>query len=252
MQFLPGQWLDTYVSGIVKAGGFTITSPPSAAAAAVASPSLQDSPYVELAVQHSPENDVAAWLWRPVDEIVGLELRIRVGGSFVFPPVSHPRLAGIRRLVFVAGGVGVNPMMSMLSDMSEHPEWREVEVDFHYATKFPPSDNVADILFLERIASLLDGGGLRGNLTVYLTGDSAARVRQSGSERLTSGAKIIWRKRRPQLGALRDVVTEYGGGSTLVYICGPPTMTDEVNEALAEDGTGRGIPRSHIFTERWW
>lgn len=43
-------------------------------------------PYLELAVQKSPENVVARWLWQPVDAILSSELYVRVGGSFVWPP----------------------------------------------------------------------------------------------------------------------------------------------------------------------
>lgn len=63
-------------------------------------------PYVELAVQKSPSNPAAAWLWRPEDEIVGKELSVRVGGSFVWPPPGVG-VEAIKKIVFVAGGVGI-------------------------------------------------------------------------------------------------------------------------------------------------
>lgn len=63
-------------------------------------------PYVELAVQNSPSNPAAAWLWRPEDEIVGKELSVRVGGSFVWPPPGIG-MEAIKKVVFVAGGVGI-------------------------------------------------------------------------------------------------------------------------------------------------
>lgn len=82
--------------GISKPGGFTITSSPSKARAKVApttsaAPSppdkpAQEEPYLELAVQKSPDNPPAQYLWRPTGEILHSELRVRVGGSFVWPP----------------------------------------------------------------------------------------------------------------------------------------------------------------------
>lgn len=63
------------------------------------------APYVELAVQNSP-NPAAAWLWRPKDEILGKELSVRVGGSFVWPPPGIG-MEAIKKIVFVAGGVGI-------------------------------------------------------------------------------------------------------------------------------------------------
>lgn len=82
--------------GVSKPGGFTITSapsraqkkPPPASASADgdgAAPPAQ-LPYLELAVQKSPDNPAAQYLWRPTEEILSSELRVRVGGSFVWPP----------------------------------------------------------------------------------------------------------------------------------------------------------------------
>lgn len=100
VKFLPGQWLDTFIPGLPKAGGFTITSTPSEAR-----PSSHLSPFLELAVQKS-SNSPAQWLSRPEEEILGQKLVVRVGGSFTWPP---PKLdaGSIDRLVLIAGGVGI-------------------------------------------------------------------------------------------------------------------------------------------------
>lgn len=84
--------------GISKPGGFTITSSPSKALQKPASPAgaapadgaaqapPAAEPHLELAVQKSPDNPPAQYLWRPASEILHSELRVRVGGSFVWPP----------------------------------------------------------------------------------------------------------------------------------------------------------------------
>jgi hypothetical protein len=61
---------------------------------------------VELAVQNSPGNPSAAWLWRPKEEILGKELNIRVGGSFIWPPTGI-QTSEVKTVVFIAGGVGI-------------------------------------------------------------------------------------------------------------------------------------------------
>ncbi|KAI4217065.1 MAG: hypothetical protein LQ351_000373 [Letrouitia transgressa] len=99
-----GQWLDVHIDGLRQAGGFTITSTPQEAEAS-ASRDPEDG-YLELAIQKAPQNPPAAWLWRPGSEILGSDLLVRVGGSFVWPPQGiDPR--DIKRAVFVAGGVGI-------------------------------------------------------------------------------------------------------------------------------------------------
>ncbi len=108
MQFRPGQWLDVHIPGVSHAGGFTITSTPKDA-----EPSIDLTPkdgYMELAIQKSSQNPPAAWLWRPVAEILGSDLLVRVGGSFVWPPPGINEQS-IKRVVFVAGGVGIKYIM---------------------------------------------------------------------------------------------------------------------------------------------
>lgn len=117
--FLPGQWLDVHIPSIAQAGGFTITSTPADAQALPSPDAAPDAdttpsstepqgraPYVELAVQDSPANPSAAWLWRPKEKIIGKELNIRVGGSFVWPPASVD-VETVKNVVFIAGGVGI-------------------------------------------------------------------------------------------------------------------------------------------------
>lgn len=66
----------------------------------------EHKPYFELAIQRSPDNPPAAWLWQPVEEIEGKEIQVRVGGSFVFPPPGLD-INKIKRVMFIAGGVGI-------------------------------------------------------------------------------------------------------------------------------------------------
>jgi hypothetical protein len=66
----------------------------------------EHTPYFELAIQDSPNNPPAAWLWRPTEEIQGQEIKVRVGGSFVWPPPAMD-VDKIKRVIFIAGGVGI-------------------------------------------------------------------------------------------------------------------------------------------------
>ena len=100
MQFCAGQWVDLHIPGLSQAGGFTITSTPAQAKG------TRESGYLELAIQKSPRNPAAAWLWQRSNVVVDSELMVRVGGSFVWPP-STMKVQDIKKVVFVAGGVGI-------------------------------------------------------------------------------------------------------------------------------------------------
>lgn len=100
MQFRPGQWVDVYIPGLSQAGGFTITSTPDEAKGS------RENGYLELAVQKSPGNPAAAWLWQQSIVIINSELMVRVGGSFVWPP-PNVKMQDIKKVIFIAGGVGI-------------------------------------------------------------------------------------------------------------------------------------------------
>lgn len=72
--------------------------------------------FIELAVQKSPKNPPAAWLWRDVEEVLGKKLMVRVGGSFVWPPPSMMK-TGVspETVVLVAGGVGIKSVTPQTS-----------------------------------------------------------------------------------------------------------------------------------------
>ncbi|KEY64811.1 hypothetical protein S7711_09143 [Stachybotrys chartarum IBT 7711] len=238
IKFLPGQWLDTFVPGLPKPGGFTLTCAPSAAA-------RPHSPYLELAVQRAPDGP-AGWLWRPVCDVEGQRLRVRVGGSFVFPPPAVTGGGEMRRVVFVAGGVGVNPLASMLSALADAEDGRRVAAEVLYATKLP-REGLRHILFLERIAALFGTRRLRGRIALHLTGGGEAP--RGPSE--VCGARVDVRAGRLSAAELRAAVAREDAAGTFVYVCGPPGMTDEFVEALA-GGEEPVVERRRVLTEKWW
>jgi NAD(P)H-flavin reductase len=272
-QFLPGQWLDVYAPGVSKAGGFTIVSAPSAArpvpAATAAAAAPQRPGYLELAVQRSPDNPPAAYLWtEPASAILGAVLQVRVGGSFVWPPpLGDPAaIANLRRVVFVAGGVGINPLISMLAHLAENgiPGNPDIHVRFLYSTRNPGDGSdgrqgeegggamAEHILFLDRLLRLLgEGDGrVRGALELYLTGgqqrDGVLHPRTSDS------SEVPYKGRRM---TIQDVEAALGDPAqrqdAVVYVCGVPDMTDEfVDKLTAPDGLG--MERHRVLCEKWW
>ncbi|KAK1968248.1 NADH-cytochrome b-5 reductase [Colletotrichum sublineola] len=254
IKFLPGQWLDTFVPGVVKPGGFTITSPPSMA-------TLPSSAYLELAVQNSPSNPAAVWLWgNPVNgngvgyshnsESEPAQLRVRVGGSFTWPPQSID-LALLRRVVFVAGGVGINPLMSMLSHLAERCGSR-YDVQFLYSTKAPAEGlDSGKILFLERLAAIYGRKKVRGQLKLFLTHMQGIPW-ASETVLPCKEVEVTFKKRRM---TLEDIAEALGlkeeHKSAVVYVCGVPAMTDEfVGKLTSPDGLA--LEREQVLCEKWW
>ena len=127
-----------HIPSIPQAGGFTITSTPAQASSsnyhaqededysANKADGHPREPYIELAVQNSPTNPPAAWLWKPESQILGTELSVRVGGSFVWPPPVPGTVESVQKVVFVAGGVGIKYVFRYLISyaLSVHEEHR--------------------------------------------------------------------------------------------------------------------------------
>ncbi|KAI9786088.1 MAG: hypothetical protein M1816_008116 [Peltula sp. TS41687] len=138
------QWVDVHIPGLSQPGGFTITSPPRDA---LIQPPHEDPtsssslsyPSIELAIQYSPQNPAAAWFWQVKPRIINSEVQVRVGGRFVWPPPTIPTPAAdskITTLVLVAGGVGINPLISILSHLSITKSLPST-VRFLYSSKLP-------------------------------------------------------------------------------------------------------------------
>ncbi|GLI76487.1 hypothetical protein PoHVEF18_004760 [Penicillium ochrochloron] len=274
--FLPGQWLDVHIPNIPTAGGFTITSTP-ADAQALPSPEPPGEPllgeeagssipcqgrepYVELAVQDSPSNPPAAWLWKPKEQIIGKEVNIRVGGSFVWPPTRVDR-GQVKNVVFIAGGVGINPLISILSHLNNQTESTQpLNIHFLYSSRLPqghetasPDESLNQILFLPRIRQIIrsqrQSHRLRISLDLFLTDSNSSHLTPSSAPAdLTIHSKRIEKS---------DLLSAVVGGDgkldpqeSVAYVCGPPQMTDEMVELLkcmlGEGGEQR------VFFEKWW
>lgn len=248
IQFMPGQWLDTYVPEIAKPGGFTITSPPSKALRSTGPDA--PAPYLELAVQKSPDNAVAQWLWRPAESILHSQLRVRIGGSFVWPPPGIDP-STLKKVVFVAGGVGVNPLISILSHTAgtggDAPPY---DVQFLYSLRDPGPDREADSMpFVERLAAIFSREKVKGALRLFLTG-SGQDVERDAGVLACNDVDLPFEKRRMNQSDLTQAIGA-DKTSAVVYICGLPTMTDDFVEKLTSP-QGHALDPNRVLCEKWW
>jgi hypothetical protein len=253
---------------------------------------------LELAVQKSP-NPPVVWLWRKQEEILGTRLAVRVGGSFVWPPrvgigkigdgesvqIGGNRLKWLRKVVFVAGGVGINPFISMLRflDAQLSDEWKNkdegrrvsdgnadgynldlegLEVNLLYGFKTLPrrDDANGEVLFwkeLDEIFARQRDRGRKWKGVGFVSGESDGesfvdRKPQVETEQLdgTEGKGLLLKKARIDR---EDIESTLGAKEeregAVVYVCGPRSMTDEFVEMI---GRMEGMSESRVLCERWW
>lgn len=262
LNFHPGQWLDVFVPDVEKAGGFTITSSPREA---LPQSDPEHKPYFELAIQKSPDNPPAAWLWQRLEDIQGKEIKVRVGGSFVWPPPGLD-VNKIKRVMFIAGGVGINPMMSMLSYINEN--YPNLEVRILYSTKVPSHETGPDeVLFLTRIMDLFRMPRFertKDRVELFFTGTwDGTQIGKRGEAPIqplmsltlpqidskTEVPVTAWTHRIDDLALSSAVGNKAEAKNTVFYVCGPPAMTDEMVKFLKEQDA---VDPERVLCEKWW
>lgn len=233
----------------------------------------ESSRYIELAIQTSPPDTPAAWFWGPPSSILGQEVRVRVGGSFVWPP-SFPGGVGattpttLKRVVFVAGGVGINPLISMASYIAESGssgEQQPFDVHVLYSVRDAdargPSlqeegddDDGSDDLradripFLERLATMFAREKFRGSLKLFLTGGTR---RPGESFVACNEMEVAFQARRITMDDVREALGERENRTaSVVYLCGLPGMIDDFVEQLTSGD--EAIDSARIRCEKWW
>lgn len=140
----------------------------------------------------------------------------------------------------LAGGVGVNPLMAMLSHISERG-W-EKRVVLLYATRAPAGWD--SVLFYRRLKSLEGSAG--GRLRVRLFSGQRGGVATTDGEDGVAGRRVTLEDVRTACVGGDGVVVEEG---TVVYVCGPQGMTDEFVEGIRGFD---GMRREDVMCERWW
>ncbi|KAL9180617.1 hypothetical protein ACHAXT_011070 [Thalassiosira profunda] len=241
-EFLPGQWLDfrprpspawEYADeDKVPIGGYSITSIP------------QSLPRLDLAVQSS-RHPVATWVTnhaRPDDFV-----DVRVGGSFAYRrgDCNAAGAAANSNILFIAGGVGINPLFSMIQ------QWHLEKNERSRAILLYSARERTDLLFLEELRTLV--------------GRDAKDARDTGRE-----SNISFREGRLELDVIRDAVwwlnNNAGGGAMQsqtkifrgddsmvaddVFVCGPPGMPESMIEILSKEKLVRSA--DDINFEKWW
>ena len=98
--------VDVHIPSVKTVGGYSITSSPHL---------LREAGLFTLAIQQS---DHPPTHWMTTQCRVGNRLTVRVGGDFVYDPAhldeSHDSTLKSRDLLLIAGGLGINPLFSML------------------------------------------------------------------------------------------------------------------------------------------
>mmetsp|Transcript_45228 Transcript_45228/g.94868 ORF Transcript_45228/g.94868 Transcript_45228/m.94868 type:complete len:323 (-) Transcript_45228:160-1128(-) len=276
--FLPGQWVDfrplpcpswkPSEHGRRIIGGYSLTSIPNSL------------PELDLAIQRS-RHPVARWA--TVDAQQNDLVDIRVGGSFTYKSgfdgsgtvdavekERGPSAAATDRLLFVAGGVGINPPYSMIQQW--HADQITQNKTNSRAILLYSCRSRENLLFLNELGDLLDEKPDQFRVICTTTKGEQSLDETNGSLRETSQTNSIeFREGRIDSKMIRDAVgwlnqhdnipamekhgeELHGKKSTLVadavFVCGPPGMPESMMKILSEEKFVQSTDNVHF--EKWW
>ncbi|XP_063042101.1 oxidoreductase NAD-binding domain-containing protein 1 [Engraulis encrasicolus] len=222
--FKAGQWVDFFIPGLEKVGGFSMCSAPSL---------LQREGVIELAVKYTP-HPPAHWVHTKC--AVDSKVAVRVGGDFYYDPA--PGDAPVD-LLLVAGGVGINPLYSILlhaADLlrSSHTPGNRLPSPGHTHLLYS-AKSTQELLFKSTIMEMCREFPGKISCSFNVT-------RQT--EDIDQELQPYSRYGRISQEQLRPLVTE----RTLCYMCGPPPMVENASDMLV----AAGLSDDRIRYEKWW
>ncbi|XP_051246024.1 oxidoreductase NAD-binding domain-containing protein 1 isoform X2 [Dicentrarchus labrax] len=223
--FKAGQWVDFFIPGVEKVGGFSMCSSPGL---------LQREGIVELAVKYA-KHPPAHWIHTACT--VGSRVAVRTGGDFFFDPSpSDPSVD----LLLVAGGVGINPLYSILLHTTDllHLNQASGGRDYNIGSAHLcySAKNTQELLFkssiIEACREFPDKFSCDFNVTQQST-DVDPHLHP-----FLKRGRITEEELRAHVDPQR----------TLCFLCGPPPMIEAISKTLMDFG----LTKDRILYEKWW
>lgn len=227
--FKPGQWVDFFIPGLSTVGGFSICSSPK---------KLKEKSIIELAVKYS-EHPPAFWIHNECH--VGDKVQVRVGGSFYFDPLYGN--ANMPDLLLIAGGVGINPLYSIVRHVADNCSDLQVQENYTGKTMVLFSAKSTDELLFKD--SLLEMSSRCPSIRCrfFTTNHETAghNIHVSADNRQILHGRI-------NETSIQEAISDLDRSHLTCYICGPPPMIKDVTDILRK----LDINEHRIHFEKWW
>ncbi|TCZ57298.1 benzoate 1,2-dioxygenase electron transfer component BenC [Roseicella aquatilis] len=199
LAFLPGQYVNILVPGTDQRRSYSFSSAPGAEV-------------VSFLVRDIPRGLMSAWLREGAAAGTRMEFT-GPSGSFYLRDVTRP-------LLFLAGGTGLAPFLSMLGKLAETGCDQPVHLVYGVT-------NDADLVGVEALE------------------DYAARLDSFSFTTVVAAEASV----HPRKGYVTAHVTpeQLHGGEVDIYLCGPPPMVDAVRAWL----TAQGVTPANFYYEKF-
>ncbi len=205
IKFFPGQYVDITIPGTEATRSFSM-----------ANTSSRDSGQLEFVIKVYPDGLFSHFL----DTQLAVGDRLNLTGPF---GVFTLREGNDADLIFVGGGAGMAPILSLLRSMAERGIQRK-------ATYYYGARGRRDLCFEQELRAL--EGSLPGFRYVPALSEPAEGDAWDG-----------------EVGLITDVVKRHEGNlkDAHAYVCGPPPMVEAAMPLL----TGLGVPEKHVYYDKF-
>ncbi|KAG9292701.1 hypothetical protein G9A89_008289 [Geosiphon pyriformis] len=230
INFFPGQWLDVFTE-IPIVGGFSITSTPR---------HFRLTQTLNLAIKYS-SHPPAKWFHEQAT--VGSVVNIRVGGNFIYNREDEKK-NDIQTLLFVAGGAGINPLVSMITSLIDGRENDRRDGSLNGIQKIwlmYSARTRDELLFFQRIEQLKEKSKGFLECSYFLTRKASSSF---DPEKENSG---MFRYERISQVHLTEIINKIHLPHLKSFICGPGQMEVDIIGWLRK----AGLKEKQISFERW-
>ena len=219
-----------FIPNVSIVGGFSLTSTPQ---------TYEETNTFELAIKYS-NHPPAKWFHEQA--IIGDEINVRVGGEFVWDSLIEKQEKTIH-VIFIAGGVGNNPLISMLESICQDKlsDKKEEKLFVEKVRLFYSVRTFSELLFYKRIEGFHKQLPELLECSYFLTRDDPHHE--------IKDSEFYYRQRinKKILENVIDKEKEYLE-RLKCFVCGPSAMEDDVIEWLKESG----VDENRILFEKWW
>ncbi|KAJ3219755.1 hypothetical protein HDU67_009567 [Dinochytrium kinnereticum] len=255
--------------------GFSLTSTPRL---------LEEKNLIELAIKKAHVNPVVRWLHE--EATPGSLVQVRVGGGFFLEdledtphnPLPSPpdeaiansgsaKRPNYKNVILIAGGVGATPLISMATHIVDRNLQSAASaratgspMNLYRATMLYSVRHTSELLFSERLRQLAETPNSGLSVKFFISQRGPARFEPGAQdmevEKPHDVYSIVEDKHSVHYCHIdqnvlslqwRDSVVK-GGSDPVIYMCGPPSMEQDVVNHLSEIK----FPSSNLFFEQWW
>jgi benzoate/toluate 1,2-dioxygenase reductase subunit len=188
LAFLPGQYVNLLVPGTDQRRSYSFSSPPGA-------------PALSFLVRDIPRGAMSTWLRENAAPGTSMEF-VGPAGSFYLREVKRP-------LLFLAGGTGLAPFLSMLGRIATTGSTQRIHLVYGVTNE----EDLVAVEHLEEFAASIPGF----TFACCVAAEASAYPRKGYVTRYIEPAQL-------------------NGGDVDVYLCGPPPMVEAVRAWLGEQG----------------